>query len=559
MQMQIGQFLIRRLHEIGIKHLFGVPGDFNLSFLEQLLSPSPIKFINNCNELNAAYAADGYARNNGIGAFLTTWGVGDLSALNGLAGAYAENIPVIHISGLPPLHAVNQRALLHHTLVDGDYDNIGRCVAEFTVGQTRITPANAVMEIDRLLQVCWLERRPVHLQLPSDITHLLIEVPVTPLILSEPASDPHQLARVVDRLTEHYRHAEKPVLLLDSDAYRFGVIDLVHALAEKLAIPYAVLPSAKGIANEHSPNYLGVYAGDASLPHVKACLHQSTCIIGIGLRLTDCNTGLFSQQLPVERLIEMRRFDVAIQGEEFPGVMLKQLLTALLCALPDNRAVAPLLSREKSVTPAADIAFSQAYFWEKIQDFLRPDDVIIGEAGTSHSGASSLRLPTGAHYISQIIWGSIGFTLPALLGSQLARPAQRHLLFIGDGSFQLTAQELSTILQQRLSPIIFLINNRGYTIERLILGARAPYNDVSDWHYTQLPAVFDKTQPTHCFIVDDELSLERALAAAEHRTGAVFIELRFEPLDAPPQLKLFAQRFAAFDYGQAGPRNLTTP
>jgi indolepyruvate decarboxylase len=139
MRMQIGAFLARRLTEAGVRHLFGVPGDFNLSFLEQIEQANHIEFVGNCNELNAAYAADGYARTSGIAALVTTFGVGDLGAISGIAGAYAENVPVVHITRTPPLHAVNSRALVHHTLVDGDYDNIGRCMSEFTVAQARIS------------------------------------------------------------------------------------------------------------------------------------------------------------------------------------------------------------------------------------------------------------------------------------------------------------------------------------------------------------------------------------------------------------------------------------
>lgn len=557
MQMQLGQFLLRRLHEVGIEHLFGVPGDFNLSFLEQTLQLSSVNFINNCNELNAAYAADGYARCKGLGAFVTTWGVGDLSALNGLAGAYAENIPVIHISGLPPLHAVNDRALLHHTLVDGDYDNIGRCVAEFTVAQTRLTPANAVIEIDRLLQSCWLERRPVHLQLPSDITHIMIEVPAEPLTLIEPKSDPQQLAHVMSRLKREWQPENRPVFLLDNDALRFGVVDFITIIAEKLNIPYAVLPSAKGIILEESPLYLGVYAGQASLPEVSDAVHQSHCVIGVGLRLTDCNTGLFSQRIDDTRLVALRRFDVAINGAQFPGVMLKELLGKLAAQLAKREADIRISQSPLPVSHTNDPSFSQAYFWQAIQHFIQPEDIIFGEAGTAHSGASNLRLPAGARYHSQIIWGSIGFTLPALLGSQVAQPAQRHLLFIGDGSLQLTVQELSTLLQHQLTPIIFLINNRGYTIERLILGESSSYNDVNEWHYAQLPSVLDKGDNALSFIVDDIPSLDQALQAAAdpNRNKAIFIEIRFSPLDAPPQLKQFAKRFAEYDYGNCGPRN----
>ena len=233
MKMQIGAFLARRLAESGVRHIFGVPGDFNLPLLEQIEAHPLLEFTGNCNELNAAYAADGYARTAGISALVTTYGVGDLSAINGIAGAYAENVPVVHITGAPPLHAMNSRALLHHTLADGAYGNVNRCMAEFTVAQARITPANALFEIDRVLNECWLERRPVHLQIPSDVTHLLIDTPKKALVLSEFCSDPEQLEYARKKIVDLLRSATSTTLLIDAEVGRFGVADLVFRLAEK--------------------------------------------------------------------------------------------------------------------------------------------------------------------------------------------------------------------------------------------------------------------------------------------------------------------------------------
>jgi indolepyruvate decarboxylase len=200
---------------------------------------------------------------------VTTFGVGDLGAIGGIAGAYAENVPVVHITGTPPLHAVNSGALVHHTLVDGDYENIGRCMSEFTVAQARITPANAVFEIDRVLRSCWLERRPVHLQLPSDVTHLVVEVPDTPLVLAGATSDPEQLRIAAQRIIEALDAARAPALLVDADANRFGVADLVLELAEKCSIPCASLMPAKGTLDETSRYYIGTYAGAASAASVR--------------------------------------------------------------------------------------------------------------------------------------------------------------------------------------------------------------------------------------------------------------------------------------------------
>ncbi|MGO3743715.1 alpha-keto acid decarboxylase family protein [Kerstersia sp.] len=563
MRMQIGEFLIRRLNEAGIRHLFGLPGDFNLSFLEQVEASGTLEFIGNCNELNAAYAADGYARTAGIGAVLTTFGVGDLGAISGIAGAYSENVPMVHITGAPPLHSINSRALLHHTLADGAYGNIGRCMAEFTVAQARITPANAVTEIDRVLKACWQERRPVHLQLPSDITHLSIETPEEPLVLADPASDPGQLERAAARICAALQEASHPAILVDADAGRFGVADIIQELSEKCAIPCAALPPAKGVLDESTPLYLGTYIGAPTLEATRRAIEQSDCLIGVGLRFTDSSTSLFSQRIAPEALIALRRHDLSIGDLPMPGVTLREVLLRVLQDMParpaktSHGAKAASHPAPAAAAPALDATapLTHATLWPRIQAFLKPCDVIIGEAGTSNSALGGMRLPAGASYIAQPVWGAIGYTLPALFGSQVSTPWRRHLLFIGDGSFQLTAQELSSIQRRQLKPIIFLINNKGYTIERLILGENSAYNDIADWNYAGLPQIFAPAGDALTLVVQDVGGLEQALAQAEQADKLVFIELKLPMMDAPPALPKFAGIFADFDYGECGPRN----
>lgn len=564
MRMQIGTFLARRLSEAGVRHLFGVPGDFNLSFLEQIQDADGIEFVGNCNELNAAYAADGYARTSGLAAFVTTFGVGDLGAIGGIAGAYAENVPVVHITGTPPLHAVNSGALVHHTLVDGDYDNIGRCMAEFTVAQARITPANAAFEIDRVLRSCWLERRPVHLQLPSDVTHIVVDVPDTPFVLSDPSSDPEQLRIAALRIVEALDAACAPVLVVDADADRFGVTDLVLKLSEKCGIPCASLMPAKGALDETSRHYIGIYAGAASAGPVRATVENADCVIGVGLRFTDSSTGLFSQRIDPETFIDLRRHDLSIGAAQMPAVMLRDVLAKLVeAAKPVARSAAiasPVAANAVEPAPShADEALTHVTLWPRVRRFLKPGDVIVGEAGTAHAALVSMSLPAASSYIAAPTWGAVGYALPALFGSLTGASSRRHLLFIGDGSFQLTVQELSSILRRDQKPVIFLLNNGGYTIERLILGARSAYNDVDNWRYAELPRVFDRRDNALSLVVHTVYELEAALAQAEAADRLVFVELKLPTMDAPALLKQFAGRLADFDYGERGPRNPSPP
>lgn len=556
MRIAIGDFLLSRLQDAGITEIIGVPGDFNLNLIEQIDAREGIRFVGTCNELNAAYAADGYARSRGLGALLTTYGVGELSALNGIAGAAAEHVPMVSIAGAPPLYATEARYDLHHSMGDGNFENILSSVGQITVAAVRITPHNAVEEIDRALHTALREKRPVHIQVPSDITHLTIEAPQEPLNTAWPSSDPERLASAVERIAELFAAATSPVLLVDLDADRHGFAESLQKLAEKTQTPYAQLTSGKGILDEQSPLFLGTYNGAGSAPDVRSTVENADLLLTTTPRFIEANSGSFTHNLPADAVVDLGDQHVSIHGEDYIGITVQELLDALLETLP--AAQTPVTrSREETaeweVTP--DAALTQQRLWPRMARFVREGDVVITEAGTSNIGLGPQPLPSGVKYINSGIWGSIGFTLPALLGSQLAAPSRRHLLFIGDGSFQLTAQELSTILREDLAPIIVLVNNRGYTIERWILGMRSAYNDVANWDYGKLPSVFHPGTSMVSYSASTEEELEQALAQIDGSSAGAFLELHLEPEDAPAGLKAFGPMTADFDYGPRGPRN----
>ncbi|QGU08662.1 Indole-3-pyruvate decarboxylase [Corynebacterium occultum] len=557
MRITIGEFLISRLKQIGVTEIIGVPGDFNLNFLEQVNEAEGIRFIGTCNELNAAYAADGYARSRGVAALLTTYGVGELSALNGIAGAAAEHVPLVSLAGAPPLYATEDRYDLHHTMADGNFRNMLDSIGQFTATAVRLTPMNAVVEIDRALHTCLREKRPVHLQLPSDISHLCVEAPDTDFDLTLPGSDPERLESAASRVLELFDAAQRPVILADLDADRHGFVPALQAFAEKTGTPYAHLNSGKGVLDEHHPLFLGTYNGAGSAPAVKAAIEQADFLITTTPRFIEANSGGFTHALP-ETTLDFGDQHVSIGKEHFIGITVLELLDLLLERVPAGNsqvAAAPAASISEPWEVQAGAELTQERLWPRLARFLREDDVVIAEAGTSSIGLGPHPLPTGTRYINSGIWGSIGFTLPATLGSQLAEPGRRHILFIGDGSFQMTAQELSTILRQNLKPIIVLLNNRGYTIERLILGMDAEYNDIQNWSFSQLPRIFHPDTSMRSHQARTEGELEEALADIEESEDGAFLELHLDPKDAPAGLKTFGPMTADFDFGPRGPRN----
>jgi indolepyruvate decarboxylase len=553
-RMKIGDFLLRRLEEAGIRHLFGVPGDYNLTLLQQLHDADRLKWIGNTGELTASYAADGYARLNGMGALLVTNGVGPLAAINGVGGAYAEHVPIICISGSIPLRSIDRGLGMHHTMADGNWNHFLDAYKPVTVAQARITPRNAATEIDRLILTAWREKLPVYMEFPSDIAYLDIEVPVEPLVLAEPPSDPERLRSCIAAVAQRLSAAASPTILVDTDADRFRVAPELMELAAKLQAPVAVINAAKSVIDESHPQYLGIYAGKASEPGVQEVIERSDCLLAIGYRPIEVTTGDFSATLPVNT-IHAHGHSLDVGHDNYQAVTLKEVLRGVIDAVAQvepkqaSRALAPVTS----TLPAGSSAkLTQAFYWQAVQAYLRPGDVLYVDNGTSFS-LLGLKLPPGCTFIGSINWGSIGYSVGALLGALTAAPERRHVLLIGDGSFQVTAQELSTILRHDHKPTILLINNGGYTIERGYLGKTEPYNDVANWSYAGLPKVLRPDTTARSFVVKTEADLHNALSAPNDTL--VFVESIMDACDCPALVTRSSNIGAELDYGPTGPQH----
>ncbi|CAI1802320.1 Indole-3-pyruvate decarboxylase [Serratia fonticola] len=558
MRITIGSFILQQLRALKVDRIYGVPGDYNLALLETIEHDQECEFIGNCNELNAAYAADGYARLKGAGALITTYGVGDLAALSGIAGAYAESAPVICIAGTPPLHAMQGNALLHHSLADGNFDNVMNCFRQFTVAQALITPENAATEIPRVIACAWQRKKPVYLQLPSDICEVEIEVADIPAPYRLPSSDASHLQLASAALLERINRAKRPIILIDQMVERYQLQTQVLTLADKFAIPLTNMPTAKCAISENTPGWQGGYNGDLSRPELFELMAQSDCILSFGVRLVDSTTGYFSQQIPEQSVVDIQPFSLKLDNVSYPAVTASELLQALLEKAPatSQPPLKPLSGpQQKLATPSSE-PLDQDYFWQRIRRFIQADDVLVVENGTSGAAIGGMRMPNGVTVVNQPIWGSIGYTLPALLGTIMAAPQRRQLLFIGDGSFQLTAQELSTLLRHEQKPIVFLINNDGYTIERYILGETSSYNDIGSWDYAKLPAVLSPQTQAFCVAVATSQQLEMALEQASRQDQLAFIEVKLPMMDSPPAMKEFCRRCNSFNFGLHNPRRI---
>ena len=556
MKSTIGNFLIRRLKELGNEHIFGVPGDFNLQFLDQVEKAEDIEFLGCCNELNAAYAADGYSRLRGVSTLLVTYGVGDLSAICGVAGAATEHVPMICITGAPPLLSISNRDLLHHTLAEGNYDDILTCMTQFTAAQSRLMPSNAVTEIDRVLKICMQQKRPVYLQLPSDISHIEVDVPDTPLGWQS-GSNPERLSAAVDHLLRLWQAAENPAVLVDMDADRFNYAADLLKFVEQSGAPYATLGSGRAVLPSRHRQSRGTYGGSNSAPGARELIEEADFLLSVSNRLIEVNSGMFTAKIPADGLAAIHDHAVIIQDKIYYAVEPHDLLQALGTAIEDARCTIPVTTELTELPPVefgGNTHLTHERMWPRLARFLRPADVVLAEAGTSNIGLAPQALPNNITYINQGIWGAIGHALPAVMGTHFASPERRQILFIGDGSLQLTVQEISTMLIHNQKPVIFVINNRGYTIERYIYGMHARYNDVANWKYKDIPAVFTDRNNFLSLSAATEDELESVLARAENPDRLILVELHLDPYDAPQGLKTFGPAVAEFDYGPLGPQ-----
>lgn len=536
----VGDYLLDRLNELGVDDVFGVPGDYNLKFLDNVISHPALKWIGNANELNAAYAADGYARTKGMAALITTFGVGELSAINGIAGSYAESVPVLHIVGAPTTAVQDGHKLVHHTLGDGVFTHFYNIYKNVTVSAVCLTGENPTEHIDKVLKDIYFNKRPGYLCLPVDVAELEAEKPVSPLNMKAAGED--KKAQVLaSALASLLATAKNPVILAGHEIVSFSQQNMLANFSTKTNIPVAVLPLGKGAIDEEHHNYIGVYSGSTSEPSLKARVDNADLIIGLGIKLTDSATSGFSQGFSNDNLFLINSDTSSVLGSERSKTNVANFLNELdqftISKFPDS-IVNVKVVRKSTFTPSNNL-LTQKKLWEAVEVFLEKGNTLVAEQGTSFFGAMDIPLKSGMRFIGQPLWGSIGFTFPAMLGSQIANPDSRHILFIGDGSLQLTIQAMGMALREKLTPIVVVINNDGYTVEREIHGKFQPYNDIPRWRYHQLPLVFGgNAQNVMIYQAKTEAEFYDAFGAAQKDTRRLqWIEVYMDKLDAPDLLK----------------------
>ncbi len=515
--VSLGEYIFTRIRQFGVKNIFGVPGDFNLGLLEKLYEVEGLNWVGCCNELNAAYAADGYGRaskNNGAPAVLiTTFGVGELSAINGIAGAFAERSPILHIVGVSPTKYHGTSKKVHH-LVPGKVLNIpdhkvySKMIEPICCASTWLdNPATAVLEFDKVVRKIVLTSQPGYVFLPISS----VEFPVSthrldiPLETSLPQLTPPDIL-LVDKIVKAIESASRPVSLIDSLASRNNGRPIVQQFLETTKFWSFTTNGGIGLIDHSNPYYCGVYFGKYSTPGIADFIESSDLVIHIGSLESDLNTGSFTNNVLEKNKIEFTHDYIKIEGETFIVNHYLPILAEVSKRLNPENYKNKMLHKPEFTTKDQSIethalkskysseiksGIDQSIFLKTFERVLKPNDTLVCETCSIQFALADLNLPDKITVVSQPYYASIGMTLPATLGLSISNREHKKsgniFLLEGDGSSQMTIQELGTMIRNKVKVTIFLLNNDGYSVERAILGEKRSYNDISpNWEWTNL-------------------------------------------------------------------------
>ncbi|XP_024356342.1 pyruvate decarboxylase 1 isoform X1 [Physcomitrium patens] len=553
----LARHLARRLVEIGCNDIFTVPGDFNLILLDHLLNEPGINNIGCCNEINAGYAAEGYARWKGVGCVVVTFTVGGLSVINSIAGAYSENLPVICIVGGPNTNDYGTNRILHHTIGIPDFSQEFRCFQTVTCFQAVINHLDDAHElVDRAISKALHKNKPVYISVSCNITntvHPSFTGSTIPYTIKQQVSNKVSLDAAVESTVKFLNTCAKPVLI-GGPKMRLGKAKEAFAkLVTACGYAYAVMPSAKGQVSEQHPRFMGTYWGAVSTPYCLEIVESADAYIFVGPIFNDYSSVGYSLLLKKQHMIIVNPDRVKVCGKaEFGCVLMKDFVEALAEKIVKNsnsydnykRIFVPEGTVPSSV-PGEPLRVNSLF--KHIQGMLSGDTAVLAETGDSWFNCQKLRLPEDCGYEFEMQYGSIGWSVGATLGySQALKGIKRVIACIGDGSFQVTCQDISTMIRQEQNSIIFLINNGGYTIEVEIHDG--PYNVIKNWSYTGFVDAIHNGEGkvwTTKVTTEDELIPAISTALGAQRDCLCFIECVVHKDDTSRELLEWGSRVSA--------------
>ncbi len=534
-KIKVSDYLIKRLQKLGITDIFGLPGDYNFNILDSVVNNPDTNWINCTNELNAAYAADGYARIKGYGAVITTFGVGELSAINGIAGAYSENVPVMKITGVPKTASIKENALIHHNFSDPDYYAFERIYSNVTTAAAFLTGENAKSEIDRVFEAFVKYKKPVYVAIPVDICGYLIDDDIPDI---EIKSDPDNLKTAADMIIELLNNSKNPLIITDYLMKRFRLQKELNDFVNKFNIRITSMIMGKGLIDEDNKNYIGINHGAIGDEEFKIIYEGSDLVMCMGTLFSDLNTLGFIVKPDNRFKINIQTNYTTVEGTVYKDVWINDLMMLILNSDKISPKTVPyeVFKGYKTLETSNKPIVTDDIF-PLVQDFLEENDTIVTETGIISFAASKMKLKTSSNYISQTMWGSIGWATPASFGAAMADRSKRIILLTGEGSHQLTVQELANMAKYDIKPVVIVLNNCGYTIERLLSNnSDDPFNDITKWNYAKVPEVFFDDFEYFKISTSNELKEALSKISTSKNRKFAYIEIITGKMDIPKTL-----------------------
>jgi len=538
-QPTVAEYTLTRLAALGIDKVFGVPGDYAFTVNNAVEVIDGLDWVGCANELNAAYAADGYARVRGAAILSTTYGVGELSALNGMMGSRAHRLPVFHIVGMPSERIQHLKLITHHNLGDTRYDRFHDISSSACCVSARLTPDNCIDELERVIAEALRQSMPAYIVI-SQVNGLMpvIGTPVKgqPLAkVTRQRSDATELAAAADAILAKVAAAKNPVATVTALTARYGVADKAVEFIGKANLPLAITAYAKGVVDESLPQYVGLYsAGSSQPPEVRAIVEDADLILDIGgLMLTELNTALWSAVLDTDKAVCIHENWVRSGSNVYLNAAIGDLLDELIKKVQTrSRADNPAYG-ELPMTGSGSDPTASANFYPRLQRRLRAGDTLLIETGTCMFHLNGMRLPAGVDAQAQGLWGSIGWATPAALGVAMAKSGGRTWLVTGDGSHQLTCNELAVMGRYGVTPVIFVLNNGLYGIEDIISERGHGYDDLAPVNYHLLPEAFGCTGWLTAK-VSTVAELDKVLDDIDAHDGAAYVEVMIPDDESQP-------------------------
>jgi indolepyruvate decarboxylase len=533
-RMPLGDFLVAYLKRAGVSHIFGLPGDLVLGLFHRFGKDRGLEIVTFSHEPAVGFAADGYARSTRrLGVVCVTYGAGGHNVVNPVAAAYAEQVPLLVVSGGPG-EAEQKLGGIHHQVKD--VEGQWRIFREVSCAARLLRhPERAAEEIHEVVRAIMTQLRPGYLEIHRDLVDRPISVPRQIVAwdgtFPPQASDRRKLGEAVADTLQRLRAAKRPILYGGVELFREKAEGGVRSLAERLGSPVVTTILAKGVFPMDHPLHMGIHMGPFSPPEIQKRVREADLVLALGTQLTDINLGAARSQVRRERAVWAVQGRVNVSFHQYTDVMLKDFVGALAeQKLPrfrervtyyDNLKRAPIAPgrAERGRLSVNDLLLEVNAFLEANKGYH-----VFAESGDMLFGGLELRLHGGGLYFAQGYYASMGFAVPAAMGAEIGTGV-RPLVLCGDGGFQMTGPEISNAPRYGLSPLVVLVNNAGWGIFRPV-STRRDLLEIPPWPYAELAQSWGGVG----FRAETRAELREALRAAHEIRDFVVIECRV-PLD----------------------------